>query len=104
MGNGNDSIIANEGFLSGLNSSGSVFLGNGKDYIKGFGRGIFNGGNGKDILELTPGYYIVEIWGTSAIFTTSSQLMITSEFEKLIAGGTTYDFTSLTAGQIIIVA
>jgi hypothetical protein len=28
--------------------------------------------------------------------------MITSEFEKLKAGSTIYDFTSLTAGQIII--
>jgi hypothetical protein len=30
--------------------------------------------------------------------------MITSEFEQLIAGGTTYDFASLTDGQIIVVA
>jgi hypothetical protein len=37
-------------------------------------------------------------------FTKDSTLMETFEFEKLIAGGTTYDFTSLTAGQIIIVA
>jgi hypothetical protein len=29
--------------------------------------------------------------------------MITSEFEKLIAGSTTYDFTSLTNGQTIVV-
>jgi hypothetical protein len=33
-GDGNDSIIANEGFESGPNSSGSVFLGEGEDYIK----------------------------------------------------------------------
>jgi hypothetical protein len=107
MGNGHDSIIANEGFQSGENSSGAWFLGEGEDYIKGFGSGDFYGGNGNDTLELTPGTYTVGIWGEggeSPIFTKGNQLMITSEFEKLIAGGTIYDFTSLTAGQIIVVA
>lgn len=102
-GDGNDSIIAHEGFESALNSSGSVFLGEGEDYIKGFGSGDFYGGNGNDTLELTPGSYTVGIWDTSATFTKGDKLMITSEFEKLIAGGTTYDFTSLTAGQTIII-
>jgi hypothetical protein len=106
-GNGNDSIIANGGFESGLNSSGAWFLGEGDDYIKGFGSGDFYGGNGFDTLELTPGTYTVGIWGEageSPIFTKGDQLMITSEFETLIAGGTTYNFASLTAGQIIIVS
>jgi hypothetical protein len=101
-GNGDDSLIANGGFESDSNMSGSVFLGNGKDYLKGFGNGNFNGGNGKDTLELTPGSYTIGISGTAVNFTKSNQLMITSEFEKLIAGSTTYDFTNLTAGQIII--
>jgi hypothetical protein len=107
MGDGNDSIIANEGFESGFNSSGAWFLGEGEDYIKGFGSGDFYGGNGNDILELTPGSYTVGIWGegdTSVIFTKGNSLMITSEFEQLIAGGTTYNFVSLTAGQTIVVA
>jgi hypothetical protein len=107
MGDGNDSIIANEGFESGPNSSGAWFLGEGEDYIKGFGSGDFYGGNGNDILELTPGSYRVGIWGegdTSVIFTKGNSLMITSEFEQLIAGGTTYNFASLTAGQTIVVA
>jgi hypothetical protein len=107
MGDGNDSIIANEGFESGENSSGAWFLGEGEDYIKGFGSGDFYGGNGNDTLELTPGTYTVGIWGegdTSVIFTKGNSLMITSEFEQLIAGGTTYNFASLTAGQTIIVA
>jgi len=107
MGDGNDSIIANEGFESGLNSSGAWFLGDGADYIKGFGSGDFYGGNGFDTLQLTPGTYTVGIWGEggeSPIFTKGNQLMITSEFERLIAGGTTYDFASLTTGQIIVVA
>ena len=106
-GNGNDSIIANEGFESAPNSSGAWFLGEGDDYIKGFGSGDFYGGNGNDTLELTPGTYTVGIWGEageSPIFTKGDQLMITSEFEKLKAGNTIYDFTSLTAGQIIVVA
>jgi hypothetical protein len=106
-GNGNDSIIANEGFKSAQNSSGAWFLGEGDDYIKGYGSGDFYGGNGNDTLELTPGTYTVGIWGDageSPIFTKGDQLMITSEFEKLKAGSTIYDFTSLTAGQIIIVA
>jgi hypothetical protein len=84
-----------------------VFLGEGEDYLKGFGSGDFYGGNGFDTLELTPGNYTVGIWGEggeSVIFTQGNSLMITSEFERLIAGGTRYDFTSLTAGQIIIVS
>jgi hypothetical protein len=107
MGDGNDSIIANEGFESTENSSGAWFLGEGDDYIKGYGSGDFYGGNGNDTLELTPGTYTVGIWGEggeSSIFTKANQLMITSEFEKLKAGSTIYDFTSLTAGQIIVVA
>jgi hypothetical protein len=106
-GDGNDSIIANEGFESGPNSSGAWFLGEGNDYIKGYGSGDFYGGNGNDTLELTPGTYTVGIWGEggeSPIFTKGNQLMITSEFEKLKAGSTIYDFTSLTAGQIIVVS
>lgn len=105
-GDGNDSIITNAGFESGENSSGSVFLGEGEDYIKGFGNGDFYGGNGNDTLELTPGTYTVGIWGEggeSPIFTKGNQLMITSQFETLIAGGIMHNFASLTAGQIITV-
>ena len=63
LGDGNDSIIANEGFESAPNSSGAWFLGEGEDYIKGYGSGDFYGGNGNDTLELTPGTYTVGIWG-----------------------------------------
>jgi len=107
-GDGNDSIIANEGFeshLSGLKMLGIVFLRDGEDYIKGFGNGDFYGGNGNDTLELTPGSYTVGIEDTSVTFTKNGVgLMITSDFENLIAGSAIYDFTSLTAGQIIVVA
>jgi hypothetical protein len=108
MGDGNDSIIASDGFKSGENSSGAWFLGEGDDYIKGFGSGDFYGGNGFDKLELTPGSYTLKKWadntGESVVFTQGNSLMITSEFEQLIAGGTTYDFASLTDGQIIVIA
>ena len=98
-GHGNDSIIANGGF----SSIGSVFLGNGSDYLKGFGSGNFNGGNGQDTLELTAGNYTVGISGTTVSFTSNSITMNTSEFERLIAGNTTYNFICLTNGQTITI-
>jgi hypothetical protein len=99
-GNNADSLIADGGF-EGI---GSVLLGKGKDYLKGFGSGNFNGGNGKDTLELTSGSYTVRISATAVNFTKGSIIMNTSEFEKLIAGSTTYDFSSLSNGQRISVA
>ena len=103
MGDGNDSIIANEGFESGPNSSGAWFLGEGDDYIKGYGSGDFYGGNGNDTLELTPGTYTVGIWDRVTL-SKGNSLMLASEFEYLIAGNITYNFASLTAGQTIVVA
>ena len=103
MGDGNDSIIANGGFESAPNSSGAWFLGEGEDYIKGYGSGDFYGGNGFDRLELTPGTYTVGIWDR-VVLAKGNSLMLASEFEQLIAGDTIYDFASLTAGQIIVVA
>jgi len=103
-GSGNDSIIANGGFESNIDGIGSVFLENGEDYLNGFGSNNFYGGNGKDTLELTPGSYTIGRSGTTVNFTKDSIIMNTSEFEKLIAGGTTYDFSSLTNGQTIFVA
>ena len=108
-GNGDDSIIAEGGFYEDpFNPSssipGSVFLENGKDYLKGFGRGIFNGGNGKDTLELTPGIYTVGISGTAVNFTKGSTIMETSDFEILKGGNTTYSIPSLIDGQTIMVA
>jgi len=101
---GNDFIIAREGFESGLNNSGSVVLGQGEDSLYGFGSGDFDGGGDVDTIELTFGSYTVGRVGAAVSFTKGSSVMITSEFEKLKAGSTTYDFISLTAGQIITVA
>ncbi|MEG4293566.1 hypothetical protein Q5692_33370 [Microcoleus sp. C2C3] len=81
-----------------------MFLGKGKDYLKGFGSGNFYGGNGKDILELTSGSYSVGISGTAVNFTKGSTIMKTFDFEILIAGNTTYGIPSLIDGQTIIVA
>jgi hypothetical protein len=100
-GNGNDSIITDGGFEGSI---GKSFLGDGKDYLKGFGSGEFYGGNDKDALELTSGSYTVGISGTAVNFTKHSIIMNTSEFEILIGGNTTYDFSSLTNGQTIFVA
>ncbi len=89
-----------------MNNSGSLFLGNGEDYLKGFGSGDFYGGNNRDILELTPGTYTVGIWDrTTVTFTNSDNVrMITSEFEQLIAGSSMYHLALLTEGQTIVVA
>jgi hypothetical protein len=102
-GNGNDSIITEGGFSSSY-GLGSMFLGNGKDYLKGFGKGIFNGGSGQDTLELTSGTYTVGISSAGVNFAKDGIIMNTSDFEKLQAGNTTYNLNSLTNGQTIIVA
>jgi len=60
-GNGNDSIIVYGGVGADFEGGGNVFLGDGKDYLKGFGSGNFYGGTGKDRLELTAGIYTVGI-------------------------------------------
>ena len=100
-GGGNDSIIAYGGFESGLNNSGSVLLGEGEDYLYGFGSGDFDGGDGVDTMELTFGSYIVGRVGAVVSFTNGSSVMNTSGFEILIAGGTPYDFDSLINGDTI---
>jgi len=94
---------------------GSVYLETGKDYLKGFGSGYYYGGGDyyegdpdQDTLELRSGSYTVsynaDTWSTGVNFTKDGIIMRTFEFEKLIAGSTTYDFSSLTEGQIITVA
>jgi Ca2+-binding RTX toxin-like protein len=109
-GNGADSIIAEggfgsvEGFDPLLYNEPRIFLGNGIDYLKGYGIGAFNGGNDRDTLELTPGSYVISRSGTMVSFAKGSTIMKTSEFEELIAGSTTYDFTTLVNGQTIVVA
>jgi hypothetical protein len=100
MGNGKDSLIAEGGF----EGSGNVFLENGKDYLKGFGSGNFDGGNGQDTLELTSGSYTIGISSAGVNFAKNGIIMNTSEFEILYAGNTTYNFNSLTNGQTIFVA
>ncbi len=104
-GNDNDSIIADGGVREDFEGYGSVLLGDGKDYLKGFGSGDFNGGTGKDTLELTSGSYTIGISGTVVNFTNSNSIIMkTSEFEKLVVNNTTYNFASLSNGQTMSVA
>jgi hypothetical protein len=101
-GNGKDSLTAYEGSYE---SSGNVFLGNGEDYLKAFGTGYYDGGNDQDSLELPSGSYTIGISGAVVSFTRSgySGTMQTFGFEKLIAGSTTYDFTSFSDELYIFV-
>ena len=100
-GRGDDSIIADT-FYAGFDGLGSVSLEDGNDYVRGFGNGNFNGGQGVDTLELTSGgSYTVGISGTAVSFTMGNTVMNTSDFEIFIAGGTRYDFTELFNGQTI---
>jgi len=109
-GNGKDSIIADGGVYGGFTGNGNVFLGDGEDYLKGFGSGYYEGGNDQDSLELTEGSYTIITSGANVSFIRSGDgaNMQTFGFEKLIANttpynSTTYDFTSLTDGQTILV-
>jgi hypothetical protein len=99
-GAGNDIVDALYGGFGGI---GVTRLGDGNDLLKGFGSGSFNGGSGKDVLELSTGNYTVGISGSTVSFTSNGLTMNTSEFDKLIAGCATYNFTGLTDGQTITV-
>jgi hypothetical protein len=103
-GAGNDTVDARDGGFSG---TGTTNLGAGNDDLIGFGSGLFKGGGGKDTLELTPGTYTVDRSGTTVSFKEDGFLgatMVTSEFEKLVAGDEQYDFASLSDGQEIFIA
>jgi hypothetical protein len=109
-GNGRDSLIAHGGFYlvnNGNISNGKVFLGDGEDYLKGFGNGYYEGGNAQDSLELPSGCYTIDTInngvesGLRFTRTFDGHAMPTFGFEKLIVGTTTYDFTSLYDGQTI---
>jgi hypothetical protein len=109
-GNGNDTITSGgvDGsgnvITGGFDGSGNVFLGDGEDYLHGFGNGYYEGGNDQDSLRLTSGYYTIGLGGgTDVSFAMDNKVMHTSGFEKLIANGTTYDFTSLYNGMTISV-
>jgi hypothetical protein len=93
-GNGKDSLIAYGDFQG----NGYVFLGNGEDYLSSFGSGYYEGGNDEDTLALGSGSYTIGISGTLVSFIKDGYIMRTYGFEKLIAGGQTYNFTSLTDG------
>jgi hypothetical protein len=98
-GGGNDYVQA----IKGFDGTGTILLGDNEDYIVGFGNGNFKGGSGYDILELTSGTYNVSLAATGVNLISNGATMNTSEFELLVAGKVTYDFTSLSNGQSITV-
>jgi hypothetical protein len=64
--------------------------------------------NGRDTLELTAGTYTVVINGATVTFNGKNSsgfdvTMNTTGFEQLIAGSTTYAFSSLSNGQRITI-
>ena len=77
-----------------MDNAGLVFLGSGEDYLKGFGSGAFYAEKGQDKLELTSGRYTVGISGTTVNFIKGIDIMITVDFEILIAGQATYNILS----------
>jgi hypothetical protein len=101
-GDGSDFILANQDFSGSGN--GTVHLGSGDDHIKGFGPGWFYGDGGNDILELPPGTYTFVNWyGAGQGLQKGKTYMRIQGFEQLIAGNTTYHFSSLAQTQTIIV-
>jgi hypothetical protein len=99
-GGGNDYVEA----IKGFEGTGTLLLGDGEDYVVGFGNGKFKGGSGYDILELTAGKYNISLAAGGVNLVSNGATMNTSEFELLVAGGITYDFTSLSNGQTITVS
>ena len=102
-GAGNDTVDARNGGFSG---DGITNLGNGDDDLRGFGTGHFEGGNGKDTLELTSGTYTVSISDSEVSFRSGApvaRVMSTTEFETLIAGNARFDFADLSGGQVIFI-
>ena len=101
-GAGNDTVDARNGGFSG---DGITNLGDGNDDLRGFGTGHFEGGNGKDTLELTSGTYTVNISGPEVTFTSGARcrVMFTTDFDTLIAGNARFDFANLSDGQVIVI-
>lgn len=101
---GNDTVDARIGGFSG---SGTTNLGAGNDELIGFGRGSFVGGDGRDTLELPSGTYTVASSGTIVRFQENvlfGRIMVTTQFETLVAGDEAYDFDSLNVGDAIFIA
>ena len=100
MGEGNDTVDAREGGFAGR---GFTTLREGNDVIKGFGSGTFDGGRGRDNLELTSGEYTVRLFGRTTSIISGGVTMNLTRFERLIAGDNTFNFAHLTEGQTITI-
>lgn len=91
---GNDIVFgsSNSSYGDFILTPSTINTGNSENYVRSFGYGNF-GGNDEESLELTSGSSNIEIPGTAMSFA-KVQSIKTSEFEKLIAGSTTYDSTN----------
>jgi hypothetical protein len=118
MGNGNDTLIASStlnGVLQKVNLGDglTIDMGNGNDYVKGFGQATVNGGEGwngnkgGDTLDLSYGFNRSDLVvsgvnpndpNEAANFTFGGITMTTTGFEKFIFADTTFIYDTLTNG------
>ncbi|ELS03813.1 hypothetical protein Xen7305DRAFT_00035370 [Xenococcus sp. PCC 7305] len=95
MGNGDDGVFAGQ-----LGGNVQIAMGNGNDYVEGFGSASLFGGNGLDSLGLgienETDLDSINIVGRNAYFTLDDQLLRTNEFEGFIFGnGQKYNINNL---------
>ncbi|MBD2473094.1 hypothetical protein [Nostoc sp. FACHB-145] len=95
---GNDIVDALTG---GFVGNGSILVGDGNDIVKGFGSGLFDGGNGKDQLLFDSGTYTLSGSANSSGFYTISYGatdMLVQNFELISSANhpaTAFDFNSV---------
>lgn len=94
-GTGNDTVDAKGGF----GGNGTTLLGEGGDFLKGFGSGKFYGGSGDDRLMLDTGDYTISLSGKngSAVISSGRTSMNVYEFEAI--GGLRGQAFGLRAGE-----
>ena len=96
LGKGADSINA---LVGGLDGTGKIKLGNGKDEFLGFGnQSVIHGGKGSDTLKLDPGTYGFEKKKASYRMTDRRSSMTIKGFEAIVP--TTIESKPLSAVDI----
>lgn len=92
-------------FEQNSGETGKVVFGNGQDLVRGFGKGSFIGGDGKDTLELPSGSYTAGSTNVSIDYfitlSSGDKIMNLKDFEVLNIAGKTFDFANLTPGTIV---
>lgn len=110
MGDGADTVDALIGGASGtpggFQGGGLIEFGRGNDVLKGFGTGIFKGGDGTDSLVLQDGVYTIAANGSNFIVTeaTAPGMMTINSFEKIGGANDTIftDFRNIGVGIFVI--